>query len=460
MTRPTPVRRRIFGQTVQRVFLTDPPGPGAVFGVASTTTSLLATHYGLEPDLRPRAEPGALAVVDPVSLKVLASVTVGHQPRRLAVNGTGTRAYVVNYGQQSYSLSVVDLGSAAVIAEIPLGQVPLDVCYHPVDDRVYVTNGTADLIHVVDAGSSPRVLDTRRVGPRPYDIASDPDRGELFVVLSDAQSGSRPTEAVAAFDPRSHDAGRVMPCPPGSQPKHLAIGGTSPKLFVAAYGTVGGFAPSILVMNPDAPEESLALATGSVPRAVAVRTGTDLASCVLDSGDVITVDGATGTVVAREGGWGPAPVALAVDAPGGSMLVGDGRGGHLSVGRDATAATHAHTMFIEYDRGTFAMLSHALVRMRTAPSDPLGSAVAEAGFWVEVRDRQGGPLYRRVLHDFLGTRPDGAPANWHVHERQSRQTLYLQVPDLPGADSAVLVRSTGTGGPRAMAAFPLRHQES
>jgi YVTN family beta-propeller protein len=63
-----------------------------------------------------------LAIVDPVSLKVVAKVPVGEDPHEVIASADGTTAYVSDYGGgRLHSLSVVDLGTQQRRPAIDLG---------------------------------------------------------------------------------------------------------------------------------------------------------------------------------------------------------------------------------------------------------------------------------------------------------------------------------------------------
>lgn len=63
-----------------------------------------------------------LAIVDPVTLKVLAKVPIGDDPHEVIASTDGTTAYVSNYGGGAYnSIAVVDLASQKPLPAIDLG---------------------------------------------------------------------------------------------------------------------------------------------------------------------------------------------------------------------------------------------------------------------------------------------------------------------------------------------------
>lgn len=63
-----------------------------------------------------------LAIVDPVSLKVIAKVPVGNDPHEVIASADGKTAYVSNYGGGAYNtLAVIDLIAQKPLAAIDLG---------------------------------------------------------------------------------------------------------------------------------------------------------------------------------------------------------------------------------------------------------------------------------------------------------------------------------------------------
>ena len=66
-----------------------------------------------------------LAFVDPDKLEVLATVATGHAPHEVAVDATGSTAYISNYGTQTdpgHTLSVVDVAGRRAVTVIDLGE--------------------------------------------------------------------------------------------------------------------------------------------------------------------------------------------------------------------------------------------------------------------------------------------------------------------------------------------------
>ena len=88
-----------------------------------------------------------LAIVDPTTLKVLATVPVGNDPHEVTASADGSTAYVSNYGFGAYNtLAVVDLLHQAALPAIDLGALrgPHGLTF--VDGKVWFTAEQAKAI--------------------------------------------------------------------------------------------------------------------------------------------------------------------------------------------------------------------------------------------------------------------------------------------------------------------------
>ena len=88
-----------------------------------------------------------LAIVDPTTLKVLATVPVGNDPHEVIASADGSTAYVSNYGFGAYNtLAVVDLLHQSALPAIDLGALrgPHGLTF--VDDKVWFTAEQAKAI--------------------------------------------------------------------------------------------------------------------------------------------------------------------------------------------------------------------------------------------------------------------------------------------------------------------------
>jgi YVTN family beta-propeller protein len=120
----------------------------------------------------------SLTLLDTASHSVLAEVAVGVDPRTVAVDDAGQRAYVANYG--SGKVSVVDLAAGQVVAEVSVGYRPYGVLVSPDGASLYVAVQGADRLVTVDT-TTLEVLCARPLGERPSGLALSASGETLFV---------------------------------------------------------------------------------------------------------------------------------------------------------------------------------------------------------------------------------------------------------------------------------------
>ena len=92
------------------------------FATLLTSAILLAQGAPRESLLALSKQDHTLAIVDPVSLKVLAKIPVGNDPHEVIASADGKTAYVSNYGGGAYdTLAVIDLVNQKALPAIDLG---------------------------------------------------------------------------------------------------------------------------------------------------------------------------------------------------------------------------------------------------------------------------------------------------------------------------------------------------
>jgi len=115
----------------------------------------------------------SVSIVHAGSLQLLAEVTVGDDPRTLAVTPSGAHAVVANYA--GASISAVDLSSFKEVARWPVGPMP----YGVVTDGIfaYLTEFGSGTVRVIDlaSGDTSGVIG---VGPFPAGLALNPGIGD------------------------------------------------------------------------------------------------------------------------------------------------------------------------------------------------------------------------------------------------------------------------------------------
>ncbi len=105
-------------------------------------------------------------------------IGVGVDPRTVAVDDAGRRAYVANRG--SDSVSVVDLSTRTVITEVAVGDRPYGVLVSPNGDHLYVAEQGADRLTTLDTTTF-ETVNTLPVADRPSGLAISDDGRTLYV---------------------------------------------------------------------------------------------------------------------------------------------------------------------------------------------------------------------------------------------------------------------------------------
>jgi DNA-binding beta-propeller fold protein YncE len=149
---------------------------------------------------------GELVVLRRDGLAEHRRVQVGWLPSRVVIDTRNERVYVVNYGQQSYSVSVLDrvklLGGdpAPLIGEAVLKQAPIDVAVDQRRNLAYVTSTFQKKLQVVDgATGAERAGEAVTFADGPIGVAYDEGTDMIYVVVG-AGVGPADTSTVVALD--------------------------------------------------------------------------------------------------------------------------------------------------------------------------------------------------------------------------------------------------------------------
>lgn len=117
----------------------------------------------------------------------IAEISVGEEPRFVAISPDDGEAYVVN--GKTGTVSIIALGGPdafRVIGEIPVGEEPRGCALTPNGSRLLVANHTAGTVSIIDVGAR-SVVATAAVGGNPWAIAvtndgdADDDDETVFV---------------------------------------------------------------------------------------------------------------------------------------------------------------------------------------------------------------------------------------------------------------------------------------
>jgi autotransporter-associated beta strand protein/YVTN family beta-propeller protein len=161
----------------------------------------------------------SLTIIGVATSTILATVSTGAQPINVAVNSTGTRAYVTEFSGPS--VGVYDTTTLATIATVPtgVGQV-YGIALTP-DDKYYYVSTRADAkVHAYDANTFAEIGSGFSTGGTQGDIVISPDGLSLYV-------GSAGTDDVSMFtiDPATGSLTAMAPATigAGTDPTGAAI---------------------------------------------------------------------------------------------------------------------------------------------------------------------------------------------------------------------------------------------
>ncbi|MBW4569587.1 MAG: hypothetical protein KME31_16635 [Tolypothrix carrinoi HA7290-LM1] len=295
----------------------------SVLGIATNGRYVYAAHYYSKVENSHASfAPGELVVIDGTTFKEVPSarVSVGYQPRSVAVNPLTKRIYVVNYGQESYSLSILDCTDPAKpkeITQLKLNQAPIDVAVNSKTNRIYVTNPFQRKIHVID-GNTNTELTSIKVGDGLQGLTIDEAANRIYVARS-YRSSEPHVNALTVIQVKNNDTYEVLPpIPIGSdltQSLDVAVNPTTNRIYVANLGVVG-VSPSVTVLDRTTYEVITTVKTIAGARAIAVNPGLNQIYIGTDSG-VQIMDGVTNSIMStipQKAPWG-----IAVDLTTGKV---------------------------------------------------------------------------------------------------------------------------------------------
>jgi len=159
--------------------------------VTSGQTLNVTANYGLFGNMHAATQKFAyvvndnsnnVTVFDIATNALVANISVGANPWRIAITPDGAQAYVTN--QNDNSVSVIDTSTNGVINTIPVGVAPTDVAFTPSGAIAYVTNGglgsDVSNVSVIDTASQ-TVIATIPIGFQPYGVAVSPNGNQAYV---------------------------------------------------------------------------------------------------------------------------------------------------------------------------------------------------------------------------------------------------------------------------------------
>ena len=183
----------------------------------------------------------ALFVVDPIGRQQLGEIPVGHIPYGVALNRSGTFAFVTNWGERT--VSVVDIALRERAASLATGTHPSAILASHTSDEIYVANTDSDSVSVLDGQSASllREIDLRPyagalIGASPNALALSPDGQTLYV----ANAGDNDIAVVSLAPAGSTGGDRVEGLIPTAwYPSGVALDRSGETLFAANMKGLG-----------------------------------------------------------------------------------------------------------------------------------------------------------------------------------------------------------------------------
>jgi YVTN family beta-propeller protein len=250
---------------------------------------------------------GSVSVIHTETGAVIATVPVGLGPRDIALNPTGTRAYVVN--NSSFNVSVIDTATNTVIASVATGLGSKKVAINPSGTRAYITTNSG--IKVIDTAANTVVASVPIVGGA-TDVTVNPTGTRAY-----ATGGLFGTHSV--IDTTTNSIVGTVPIVGGG----VAINPAGTYAYV-----IGPNAIEVIDLATNGVITAVPLA--GVPQDVAFNpSGTRAYVAASPGGNVSVIDTATHTIIATVAVGDPK--AVAVNPAGTLLYVTDSSGDKLVV---------------------------------------------------------------------------------------------------------------------------------
>ena len=235
---------------------------------------------------------GTVSVIDTATTPpaVVATVTVGPPPQRVAITPDGKHAYVTLF--DSNNVSVIDTATNTVVATVTVGAFASGVAVAPDGKHAYVTNGFSDtdsVISVIETTGN-TVVATVTVGAFSSDVAVTPDGKHVYAThFFD--------NAVSVIDTVSNTV--VATIPVGTLPEGVAVNPDGKHVYVVNIGDFPSFG-TVSVIDTTTNTVVATVGVGLTPVRVAVTP--DGKHAYAPNTDVLSsvsvIDTATNTVAA------------------------------------------------------------------------------------------------------------------------------------------------------------------
>ena len=230
---------------------------------------------------------------------VTATISVGNNPKGVAVNPSGTRAYVTNFN--SNNVSVINTTTNTVAATISVGSGPYSVAVNPAGTFAFVTNFNSNNFSVIDTTTN-AVTATVNVGNTPIGVAFNP-AGTLAYVTNEGSN------TVSVINTTTNAVTATINV--GIHPRSVAVNPAGTFAYVTNANS-----NTVSVINTTTNAVTATINVGSTPIGVAVNPAGTLAYVTNAGSNTVSVINTTTNAVTATITVGIYPISVAVNPAG------------------------------------------------------------------------------------------------------------------------------------------------
>ncbi len=216
---------------------------------------------------------------DGFTLTVIDTITVGENPRGIAVNSETNRIYVANAG--SDDVSVIDGSTNEIIATVEVGGGPDSVGVNPTTKKIYVINQNSASLSVID-GSTNEVVSTIQLS-EPGDVAVNRETNRIYV----GNTGNKGISVIDGFLDEVIETIEV-----GYRPEKLDVNLKTNRIYALTDST------NVTVIDGDSNDVVTTIEIELNPKAIGVNSETDRIYVTNTISDTVTViDGSANEII-------------------------------------------------------------------------------------------------------------------------------------------------------------------
>lgn len=280
-------------------------------GQTNNTASLLVLNKG----------DNNMAIVNPATLQVVATVPVGDGPHEMTVSADGKLAFTANYGSKEpgHSLSVIDIAAKKEIRRVELGPVLKPHGITEKNGKVYFIAEFSRIVGRYDFAA----------GKLDWITGTGQDGGHMLVLTPDGNkiyTANRVSNTVTFIDLNtSMPVGGMLRIPVGKRPEGIAVSPDGKEVWV---GNTGEGTISIIDVATNTVKQTFTV--GKVPIRICF-TPDGKRVLVSDNGtdELIVLEAATRKIIKRMEAKG-SPVGIIVTPDGSKAFIARSGAGMVS----------------------------------------------------------------------------------------------------------------------------------